>query len=401
MSIRHLNARLWAHRTRRAGQTTEASAAAVGAHQEQELTPCRVLHIIGRMDRAGAETMLMNIYRELDRSRFQFDFLYFTEERCDYDDEIKALGGKIYRIPGRRAILRSIKLWRLLSIKKWSIVHSHTLFSSGLHLSVARIAAVRNRVAHAHSTQDANSTSTVGRAYQRLMLNLISWGATSRVACGRAAAQYLFPGRTDIVIVPNAIDIDRFAAASGARVRAEFGLADDCLTILHVGRLVPVKNQSLSLQIAAVLHERGINFRMLFAGTGADQRMIQHEIETRDLRESVTLIGLRSDIDELMAAADVLLLPSLYEGFPVVLVESQASGLPAVVSDTISSEVNLGLSLIVTVDLQTTAQRWADALSRASRCEIPNESIRKQSLLARGFSSEAGARMIESVYGAR
>src|SRR5687768_13004103 len=118
------------------------------------------------MDRAGAETMVMNLYREVERSQFQFDFAYFTADRCDYDEEIQALGGRIYRICATNPIARFLALRALLREGRWSIVHSHTLFSSGLHLTAARMAGVQHRVAHSHSTQDANSGNAVGRLYQ-------------------------------------------------------------------------------------------------------------------------------------------------------------------------------------------------------------------------------------------
>src|SRR5690554_3846799 len=97
----------------------------------------RVIHIVGRMDRAGAETMVMNLYREIDRSRFQFDFVYFTADRCDYDDEIESLGGRIHRISASSPMTRFLTLYRLLRSGGWTTVHSHTLFSSALHLAAA------------------------------------------------------------------------------------------------------------------------------------------------------------------------------------------------------------------------------------------------------------------------
>src|SRR5690554_249031 len=162
---------------------------------EVSMNPDRVLHIVGRMDRAGAETMVMNLYREIDRSRFQFDFVYFTADHCDYDDEIEALGGRIHRISATNPLARLLALRALLEVGDWRIVHSHTLFSSGLHLTAARLSGVPHRVAHSHSTQDANSTSMLGRAYQRLTRGLLGWMSTRRVACGEAAAAYLFPGQ--------------------------------------------------------------------------------------------------------------------------------------------------------------------------------------------------------------
>ena len=359
----------------------------------------RVLHIIGRMDRAGAETMLMNLYRETDRSCIQFDFACFSNDRCDYDDEIETLGGQIVRIQGSNPFIRFWNLWNVLRRGEWQIVHSHTLFSSGLHLSAAMLAGVPKRVAHAHSTSDANSSNYAGRAYQRGTRWLLSWIPTHYVACGKAAAEYLFPGRQDVTIIPNAIDIERFSTASATACKRALGLADDSLTILQVGRLMPVKNHAWSVQIASVLRTAGVKFQMLFVGTGPEISAIEALVLQHGLEEQVRLLGLRADIAELMAVADVMLMPSLHEGFPVVLVESQAAGLPAVISSAISPEVDLDLGLVHFVDLEQPAETWAKQIrSVAGACSVPEEK-RKRSLEGSGFSARKSSERLLKIYG--
>lgn len=360
----------------------------------------RVLHIVGRMDRAGAETMVMNLYREIDRTKFQFDFVYFTAAPCDYDEEIEALGGRIQRITAGNPVARFLALWRLLRGGSWTIVHAHTLFSSGMHLAAARLAGIPHRVAHSHNTQDANSTSRAGRLYQSLMRRLLAWAPNAYVACGVAAAEYLFPGRRDVTVIPNAIDIDRFAGASGTHIRSELDVSVDCLVILQVGRYMPVKNHLFSVQIAVALREAGVDYRMLFVGTGPEQAKIEASVKAHGLQEQVILLGLREDIPELMAAADVMLMPSLHEGFPVVLVESQAAGLPALVSGAISPEVDLGLDLVEMLGLDDPAALWAQSVCQLRRASVAEQTLRSGALAERGFSSASGARLLEGVYGA-
>ncbi|KIQ97492.1 glycosyltransferase [Lysobacter sp. A03] len=359
----------------------------------------RVLHIVGRMDRAGAETMVMNLYREIDRSRFQFDFAYFTTDRCDYDEEIEALGGRIHRIGAASPAARFRALYRLLRTGEWSIVHAHTLFSSGLHLTAARVAKVQQRIAHAHSTQDANSGSILGRLYQRVSRALLKWSATHYVACGLAAGAYLFPGRKDVVLLPNAVDISKFSEASGA-VRGELGIPSAQLVVLQVGRFMPVKNHERSIRIADAMRQAGVDFQLLLVGAGPEQSAIERLVADKDLGKHVRLLGLRADIPELMAAADVMLMPSHHEGFPVVLVEAQAAGLPAVVSSAVSSEVELGMGMVHFVDLDATDRDWVKALEVAARVGCPDKEVRRASLERAGFSSAAGARQLEQVYNA-
>jgi len=358
----------------------------------------RVLHIVGRMDRAGAETMVMNLYREIDRSQFQFDFVYFTADRCDYDDEIEALGGRIHRISASNPLARWLALRALLKAGSWRIVHSHTLFSSGLHLSAARLAGVPQRIAHSHSTNDANGNSALGRIYQRLSRRMIGWASTDFVACGIATGEYLFPGKKNVVIIPNSVDIRKFAEASGERLREELGIDPGQLVVLQVGRFMPVKNHKRSVEIAAALRLSGINFQLLMVGTGPEQERIRSYIDELKLSSQVKMLGLRTDIPELMAAADVMLMPSFHEGFPVVLVEAQAGGLPSVVSSEVSPEVDLGLELTSFVSLEASSEEWVEALLKVSKTRVPSSKERTAVLEKAGFSSAGSARLLEKVY---
>lgn len=360
--------------------------------------PERVLHIIGRMDRAGAETMLMNYYRTLDRALLQFDFVYFTADSCDYDDEIEALGGRIHRISTSNRLKRFEVLRKLLKAGEWRFVHSHTHFSSGLYLTVAYLAGVPHRIAHAHSASNANSVSMAGRAYHWLARALLRQMSTSRVACGDAAAAYLFPGRRDVIVIPNAVDIDRFANASGAAVRSELGIRDGQLVIIQVGRFMPVKNHVRSLDIAQTLRQAGVDFQLLLVGSGPEQHRIESLRDELGLEGCVCLLGLRADIPELMAAADVMLMPSFQEGFPVVLAEAQAGGLPSVVSSAISPEVELGLGMVRFTGLEASDADWSAALQAAASAEVPEADVRRDVLEQAGFSTVSGVRRLEQVY---
>lgn len=361
----------------------------------------RILHVVGRMDRAGAETMLINLYQEIDRSKFQFDFVYFTDDCCDFDAEISSLGGRIIRIPNKNPFLRALKLWKILRQKDWSIVHVHTLFSSGLFLLAAKIAGVPRRIVHAHNTSDENNNSFAGRCYKRSMRWLLSWTPSDYLACGTAAGRYLFPGRRDVHIIPNAIDISRFAGRAHDSFKRPSNGEQNEIVILQVGRLVPVKNHPLSIEIAVALEKAGVNFQMLFVGAGPEKQSIENLIQRYGLEGRVKLLGLRKDISELMKKSNVMLMPSLYEGFPVVLVESQAAGLPAVVSSAISSEVDLGLELVNFVDIDVSPEIWVAKILAATRAEIVAIEVRCQKLEAGGFSARGGAARLASIYGAQ
>lgn len=361
----------------------------------------RILHIVGRMDRAGAETMLMNLYREVDKTRIQFDFAYFTDDSCDYDDEIQGLGGRIVHIRGSNLVTRFLWLWLIIRRGEWKIVHAHTLFSSGMYLLAAKFAGSPRRVVHAHSTSDAKGRSMVGRLYHSIMRNLLSWVPTDFVACGKAAAEFLFPGRQDVTILSNAIDINRFLTASKVSCNQASEPPESSLVILQIGRFMPVKNHDFSLKIAAALKSARVDFQMLFVGTGPQRSRIASSVNQYGLDEHIQMLGVRDDIPELMASADVILMPSLYEGFPVVLVEAQAAGLIAVISQSISSEVDLGLGLVRFVDLDASPESWAEVILAAKRESLVSMNERLRALEDHGFSARDAANRLSVIYSVR
>jgi glycosyltransferase EpsF len=308
----------------------------------------RVLHIVGRMDRAGAETMLMNYYRAIDRDRYQFDFLVFTADRCDYDEEIESLGGRIVRIESRGWVARTIALVRLLRSGQWGAIHSHTNFSNMFPLFAAFVAGIPVRISHAHVTEYI-SGSPLQHAYQTVAPLAIRIFSTHRAACGHVAGQLLYNANDSVTIIPNAVPAERFMLERDdvrARVRHELGITQETMLILQVGRLDAVKNQRFTLEVAKIMKSRDRDFIVLLVGRGGLEAGLRREIKESGLSPHVRLLGVREDIPEFLNAADLFILPSLVEGFPVVLVEAQAAGLACLVSDRVSSEVDLGMGLI-------------------------------------------------------
>lgn len=361
-----------------------------------------ILHITGSMDRAGAETMLMNLYREMDRSKIQFDFIFFTEKKGDYEEEIKALGGKVYRI------LEDMPLKRMWALKhflhkhpEYKIVHTHTLLNSGFNLMAAYLAKVPNRIAHAHSAGYIADSKIFGMVYRKLALKLIARFGTKYIACSGKAGQFLYPNQKKVLLLRNSVDVEYFAAANAKYkdyLKVEFNIDDKYLKIIQVGRLQKVKNHTFSLKLAETLKSRDISFKMFFVGEGKLFNKLKKEIITRNLQKEVFLLGLRGDIPELMASADVMLMPSLHEGFPVVLVESQAVGLPALISKNITSEVDLGLGLVQFEDLEESVDLWIASLIVAKMRDKPRIEDRMSVLRKRGFDVKANANKLTSLY---
>jgi glycosyltransferase EpsF len=363
---------------------------------------------VGGMNRAGAETMLMNLYRKIDREKYQFDFICFTAKKCDYDDEIEALGGRIFRtqyfIDEKVSFFkRSFRFKKILNQEgPFHAIHSHTLFSSCFHLMIAGYCGISKRIAHSHSTSDVNSSSHLGRIYQQFSRWLIQKVATDYIACGSEASKFLFPNISSdkIHFLPNAINIESFINPKSYSLHIELGLSKEDCIILQIGRLNEIKNFEFSIGIAAYLKDNKIcGYHFVFAGEGAYRQKLEALIKEKKLEEYVSFIGVRDDVPNLFSSADIMIMPSLYEGFPVVLVEAQASGLPSVISSNISNEVDMGFGLVNFCDLDNSYDNWFSEIKKNSNKRITNfHQIRKQ-LTLKGFSTNESSKKLQEIYG--
>jgi glycosyltransferase EpsF len=366
----------------------------------------RILHVVGSMDRAGAETMLMNLYRAIDHREFQFDFLYLTNNECDYDKEIENLGGVIYRIPDSRYLKQINRFYHIIKLfmkLKPKVVHGHTLYSSSLFMLLASICGVKGKFAHSHNTSSTRSNSLFGRVYGFCAKAIISKWSNNFIACGIQAGEFLFPNveAEKIQVFPNAINVNVFSKA-GVEHKEYFSelynVKKDCVKIIQVGRLQKVKNHKFSLAIAKELLIRDVSFKMYFIGDGAKKEEINSAISKLALSNHVTVLGVRTDIDKLMSGADVMLMPSLYEGFPVVLVESQTVGLPALISDVISPEVDLGVNLVNFLSLNESKSVWCDKILELKAANEISVEARINIVKNRSFDVTTNVSKLEALY---
>ncbi|MGP5435775.1 glycosyltransferase [Psychrobacter alimentarius] len=357
----------------------------------------KVLHIVGKMDRAGAETMLMNLYRHIDRTQIQFDFVTFTNETGDYDAEIIELGGRIIPIMATNPIERMLKLQRFLKQNpEYKIVHAHMLLSNAFHLSAAKGAGIKHRISHSHNTSNGKS-SFAKKIYQQWALRNNRRIATYKIACGESAAKYLFGTTENVLLLPNAVDIQEMInTAESSRNYINQKFSDDGLKIIQVGRLNEVKNHQFSLKIAEELKCREVDFTIYIVGQGTFFDSLKQQVVDRHLTKNVKFLGVRSDITELMASADYMIMPSLHEGFPVVLVESQATGLKALVSDQVSSEVNLGLDLVEFLSLDS-VECWVSSLLSSKHPSF-NKKKTLEALKTKRFDAITNSQMLTEIY---
>lgn len=365
----------------------------------------RILHIVGSMNRAGAETMVMNLYRNIDLNKFQFDFLYFSNKECDYDTEILQLGGKIYRISTTKVAKRYYEYYKLLkSHKEIDVVHSHMNINNSIYLWVASLAGVKTRISHSHGTEGKYHQSFFRKLYKKNGFGMIKKYATKYIACGKAAGKYLYPyvNENQIEILPNAIDVDKFVKSRADHrgyIKKMLNLNEDTLILTQIGRLTTVKNHKFSLSLCKYLKEQNVNFHYVVIGDGELRSELENQAVSENLMNETTFLGIRSDVSELLSGSDCVLMPSFHEGFPVVLVESQAIGVPSVISNNISPEVDLGLDLVTFVPLEEDYSIWYDKI----KSNIEKKSVKPERIIQimnqKGFNIEGSAKKLEKIYG--
>ena len=370
-------------------------------------TPQRALHVLGQMYRGGAESRTMDLFRNLDRERFVLDFLVMKPGRHHYFDEIEALGGRVFYVepPMESNFLRFVRDVRgiLATEGPFGVVHCHTDFNSGAVMLAARLAGVPVRVVHARTSPPA-STGSVRRIYNRAMRRLILSSSTQLVACGTEAGTHLFgkgamsAGR--VVMLPNAIELDRFTMSATARTDARRGLDldQDCPVVVNVGNLRPVKNQSLLVRAFARLLAHQPEAVLLLVGEGPDEASLKSLVEALGVGTQVRFLGSRDDVPVILAAADLFVMPSLWEGVPGAAVEAQATGLPVLLSDTISREADAGTGLVRFQSLHLSEEQWAATMEEMLAQPRVDPVTVRAAMETSGFDARVNARRLVDLY---
>lgn len=354
----------------------------------------RVLQIVTYMGRGGLETMIMNYYRNIDRSRIQFDFLVHRQEEADYDKEILALGGNIYHMPVLNPFSKAYfnALDSFFKEHKYDIVHCHLDCMSAYPLKVAKKNGVKVRIAHSHNkSQDKNLKYPIKLISKRLIPKY----ATHLFSCGKEAGDWMFNGKP-YTVLNNAIDAKsyRFNPQVREEMRKELRLDDNDFVIGHVGRFNPQKNHSFIIDVFNCIHKKNINSKLILVGTGDGQKAIKEKVNTLGLNGSVLFLGSRSDVNRVLQAMDVFLFPSLYEGLGIAAVEAQAAGLPCVISDNVPKEC-IKTERVFHYSLDESSDFWADRIIEAAKITKKDT---YQEIASSGFDIKKNSKVLEDFY---
>ena len=373
-----------------------------GAFPDREKQSCvRVLHVLGTLNRGGAESRIMDLYRAMDRTAVQFDFLIHTDQPQVYEEEAKSLGASVYSVPRFKgtnyfSYLKALRAF-FRNCPPYAFVEGHMTSTASIYLPVAkeeiRKRGYRAPVTAAHLRSSGAPSGLKGMLVRHLRKSLpekadLLWSCAKQAAYAVYGKELTDGGRVEII--PNAVETDQFAFDAGKRraFREAFSIPEKTVVIGHVGRFDSVKNQAFLVRVLACLKNKDV--RLLYVGSGNEEAAVRELAKELSVQDRVLFAGecSREKTGEAYQAMDVFALPSFYEGLPGTVIEAEASGLPCLLSEAVTEEVCIaGREKRLPL---SDPGRWADCLC-GTLPEIPSDEDRKRnSETARERLSDAG-----------
>lgn len=360
----------------------------------------RVLHVFGELNRCGAETMIMNIYRNIDKNKIQFDFIIHTTEECDYSQEIRNLGGRIFNIPkytGKNH-LEYKKAWNKFfqQNSEYKIIHGHVRSTAAIYLKIAKKYGLK-AISHSHSTSSGYGFSAT---IKNILQYRIRYIADYFIACSKDAGIWLFGRKIcnskKFFILRNAIDVKSFTYNEDKRLRKRTELKiNDKMVIGHVGRFHESKNHTFLIDIFHELYKKNSNIVLMLVGDGELKKNIKNKVSILGLDKNVIFTGIQKDISGLLQAMDIFIFPSLYEGLGMSVIEAQASGLQCIVSDNIPKEAFLSQN-IKAISLNSSISEWVDEILTINNLEYRKDII--NDIKSNGYDIEDNINFITKFY---
>ena len=309
------------------------------------MNPRRVLHVIGAMVRGGAESLLMDIYRSIDKDQYQFDFLVHEERKCDFDDEIEQIGGRIFRLP---------RLWGINSLAYFSACRAffeahHDYCAVHVHIGSSAALVIRAAkrhglfcIAHSHNTNPPISILELGFRFFSFPTRYL---ADCYLACSYRAGVERFGRKVAdgdrFAVLGNGIDLPKYLFDEKVRFeyRSALGLEGSGKAICHIGRFVEQKNHLFLLESFAFAVKKDPLLRLFLVGRGPLESDIKQQAATLGIKDHVSFLGVRDDVPKLLMGMDGFVFPSKWEGFGIAALEAQASGLPCLLSPELPDSV--------------------------------------------------------------
>lgn len=352
------------------------------------------------MNRGGAETMIMNYYHHIDRTKVQFDFVVHRSQKGEYDEEIKSLGGKIFIFPAVRPSNFRIYKKQIREFidahSEYRIIHSHAQELSYYFYQIAHEKGIPYIITHSHNASMLwDFKAPLRILWRKLMFKYINIYFT----CGiEAGIHYYGENRArQAILMNNAIDVERFKfnMESRKKIRKELNIHDNEFVIGHIGRFTPQKNHSFLLEIFKIFSVRNPDTRLVLVGKEDDKKAVRKKADKLGITNRTIFTGIRKDIPDLLSAFDCILMPSLFEGLSVAMIEEQASGLPLITSSNVPTEVGL-LPSTEFISLKANIQTWVTTLEKY--LDTPRNPDATAIISKAGYDIKANATKLQNFY---
>ena len=363
----------------------------------------RILHVFNIMNCGGAENMIMNIYRNIDREKIQFDFLVHSNKPAFFDEEIRNLGGRIFYVP-RWNILNFFKYKKELHnfFKKhkdeFSWIHGHMGSSSCIYLSVAKKYGIKT-IAHSHS---ANFSYRSLKNAVFLLLNRITRKVSENFfACSYDAGLCRYGKKIvngkNFKIIKNAIDLDKYIpdTKEKERITNEFNL-ENSFVIGHIGRFTYAKNHAFLIEIFKEILKLKDNAKLLLVGEGELREELESLVKSENLTDKVILTGVRNDVTSLLQVMDCFVFPSHFEGLGIAAIEAQTMGIPCFINESLPKDLDIN-SNVFRLALSESPERWAKTILNKCHNKISHETA-FASIKKSGYDIKESVKTLELFY---
>lgn len=360
----------------------------------------RVAIIIGKMDSGGKKNLVMEYYRHVDRNTIQFDFICNSDSQAIPEAEIKSLGGNVYRIVPFQNILGNMRdIYRLCKRNGYQVMHAYNSTMNVFAMFPGKLAGVPIRISESLSMAHDGEFKTV---IKKILRPFSKFCATNYVACGRECGLWQFGSKLydsgQIAIFKTAVNTKAHAYDPKVREKTRRTLGvQDRVVIGHIGRFVPQKNPVFMLEIFHEVCKLETKAVLLLIGDGQEKELMFKRMRELGIEERVIYLGRREDIRQFYNAMDLFLLPSLYEGLPVVGLEAQSCGLPVFFSDEITGEAS-ACELGYFISLDTPAHKWAEEILKVINENKKKRCSRACDVAEAGFDSISEAKRIQQYY---
>lgn len=365
----------------------------------------KILHIMSGFG-GGISSFIRNKAENMKNENIQFDVATYDQCSEDFSEAITDTGGKIYKLinpkkDGWQAFKETYT--SILKENDYDIIYCHINGYRVLpYYYYAKKYTNAEFYVHAHLNKPTKFMDFSEKLKLQVDQKTNKNVSDKVVGCGALAIESVFGEKTkesDMIVIPNSVEVERFIKTPESSqelrelYRNRFNLQEEELVIGHIGRLELVKNHELTIELAKYIKSNDLLMKILIIGEGNRERELKDKVNDLSLDEVIIFTGRISPIEDFFPALDVMLLPSFAEGLPTVVVEAQASGVPVVMSDVITEEVDLGFDMIEFVPIEADMADWIDAINRTQRVTIPNEDLRKQEIKNKNFSNETSAQL--------